>query len=291
MKIKKILFLLVAAVFLATPAFAGDQPEFDAVWCDATNYFNDRVKDMVCWNNYNYDWRLINEYSDFKAENFKQTAGQLKASICFWGYQDALVDAWNSAEFEWIIVLQKKPQTDLDLNIRDCVVKHNSFTPFGDEPFEGAEQTGRYGSPWGQVFWVLDANPRVTAEAFPGPYATNGFEDGFYLDARVTPGLGTVPLVDALYTSKGVWEESIVVIMPEYGVINQSGQLQYRLKQGDRIKVTVTVPWNNTADIRYGAGNVTIKYIGIHGTEYLTDWWDWCGPCGGWWGDDVVDET
>ena len=279
MKIRKILFLLVAAVFLVTPAFAGDQPEFDGVGCDATNYFNDRVKSMVCWSNQNFDGRLINEHSDFwLVEDFTQNAGQLKASICFWDYEDALVDAWNSARFEWTIVIQKKPQTDLDLNIRDCVVKHNSFTPFGDSPFEGAEQTGRYSMPWGQVFWVLDANPRVTAKALRGPYHTAGFPaDGFYLDARTTPGLTTVALVDALYTSKGVWEESIVVIMPETGVVNQSGQTQYRLKQGDRIKVTIDVPGNNTADIRYGADNVVIKYIGIHGTEYLDDWY--CGPC------------
>ena len=282
MKIRKILFLLVAAVFLVTPAFAGDQPEFDAVGCDATNYFNDLVKDMVCNGNLNFNDDKINEYSDFwLVEDFNQTAGQLKDSICFGEeYQDALVDAWNSAEFEWIIVLQKKPQTDLDLNIRDCVVKHNSFTVFGENPFEGAEQTGRYSMPWGQVFWVLDANPRVTAKALRGPYHTTGFPvGGFYLDARTTPGLTTVPLVDALYTSKGVWEESIVVIMPETGVVNMSGETQYRLKQGDIIKVTITVPGNNTADIRYGADNVTIKYIGIHGTEHLDDFW--CGPCGG----------
>lgn len=279
MKIRKILFLLVAAVFLVTPAFAGDQPEFDAVGCDATNYFNDLVKRLVIVNNINYDGRPINLYSDFFIlEDFDQNAGQLKDSICFPGYEDALVDAWNSASFEWRIVLQKKPQADLDLNIRDCVVKHNSFTVFGDGPFEGAEQTGRYSMPWGQVFWVLDANPRVTAEVFPGEYHTSGFPaTGFYLDARTTPGLATVPLVDALYTSKGVWEESIVVIMPETGVVNMSGQTQYRLKQGDIIKVTIDVPGNNTADIRYGADNVVIKYIGIHGTEYLDDLY--CGAC------------
>lgn len=278
MKIRKILFLLVAAVFLATPAFAGDQPEFDAVGCDATNFFNDKVKTWVCVNNADFDGRLVNQWSDFVPEDFWQNAGQLKDSICFPGYEDALVDAWNSAQFVWTIVIQKKPQTDLDLNIRDCVVKHNSFTPFGTGPFEGAEQTGRYSMPWGQVFWVLDANPRVTAEVFPGRFATGGFPaDGFYLDARTTPGLATVPLVDALYTSKGLWEESIVVIMPETGVVNQSGQTQYRLKQGDIVKVTIDVPGNNTADIRYGADNVTIKYIGIHGTEYLDD--VLCGTC------------
>ena len=278
MKIRKILFLLVAAVFLATPAFAGDQPEFDAVGCDATNYFNDIVKAIVVLGNVNFDGRLINYYSDFLDESFTQNAGQPKASICFPGYVDALVDAWNSARFKWEIVLQKKPQTDLDLNIRDCVVKHNSFTPFGTGPFEGAEQTGRYTMPWGEVFWVLDANPRVTAKALRGPYYTAGFPvGGFYLDARTTPGLTTVALVDALYTSKGVWEESVVVVMPETGVVNQSGETQYRLKQGDIIEVTIDVPGNNTADIRYGADNVTIKYIGIHGTEYLDD--VLCGTC------------
>lgn len=266
---KKILMVLIALTFMCTPSFAGEQPEFDAVGCDVNNYFNDRVKIHVARNNVNFDGRLINEYSAFFNENFSQTAGQAKADPCFPEYLSYLVDAWNSAEFSWHIVLQKKPDTDLDINIRDCVLKMNSQTPFGSNPFEGASQTGRYVMPWGQVFWVPTWNPMISAQAFPGPYATVGFRAPFYLDARTTPDLLTVPLLDRYYTSKGVWEESIVVIMPETGLLNALGQTQYRLKQGDSIRIDIKVPGTNPVDLYYGQDNVTIKYVGIHGTEYL----------------------
>ena len=269
---KRILIVLIALTFMCTPSFAGEQPEFDTVGCDATNYFNDVVKDLVVAMNVNFDGRLMNEYSAFAQESFTQTAGQEKADPCFPDYFSHLVDAWNSAEFSWTIVLQKKPDTDLDINIRDCVLKMNSQTPFGSNPFEGASQTGRYVMPTGQVFWLLNSNPRVTARAFPGIYKTTGFPaGGFILDARTTPVLATVPLLQQLYTSKGVWEESIVVIMPETGVVGASGDIQYRLKQGDRIKIDISVPGENTVDLYYGKDNVSIKYVGIHGTEYLSD--------------------
>lgn len=269
---KKILIVLIALTFMCTPSFAGEQPEFDTVGCDATNYFNDLVKDLVIANNVNFDGRLINEYSAFIQEAFTQTAGQLKADPCFPDYLSYLVDAWNSAEFSWSIVLQKKPDTDLDINIRDCVLKMNSFTPYGSEPFQGASQTGRYIMPWGQSFFLVNSNPRITATAFPGPYATVGFPaTGLTLDARTTPDLTNVPLFQRLYTSKGVWEESIVIVMPETGTANLSNQIQYRLKQGDTIKIDVQVPGTNTVNLNYGPDNVSIKYVGIHGTEYLDD--------------------
>ena len=267
---KRILIILIAVTFMCTPSFAGEQPEFDTVGCDATNYFNDRVKEHVIVNNINFDGRRINEYSAFPTERFAQTAGQIKADPCFPEYLSYLVDAWNSAEFDWYITLQKKPDTDLDINIRDCVLKMNSFTPFGIEPFQGASQTGRYIMPWGQVFWEPLWNPRITATAYPGgQFSTSGFVVPFILDARTTPDLVTVPLQQRLYTSKGLWEESIVVVMPETGVKNQLGQTQYRLKGGDTIHVRIEVPGTNPVNINYGPDNVSIKYVGIHGTEYL----------------------
>jgi hypothetical protein len=59
--------------------------------------------------------------------------------------------------------------------------------------------------------------------------------------------------------------------MPETGTTNALGQTMYNLKQGDRIKVTIQIPGNNTADIRYGQDNVILKYIGIVGTWYYGD--------------------
>ena len=60
MDIKKILVLIVAMALMCTPAFAGEQPEYDNVGCDANAFFNDYVKLLVCLNN-NY----VNLRSDF----------------------------------------------------------------------------------------------------------------------------------------------------------------------------------------------------------------------------------
>lgn len=281
--LKRFLVITAAVALMCSPSFAGDQPEFDTVGCDATNYFNDLVDDLVTEGNLYYDGTKINEYSDFTGlfdpkdldnmEYFRQTAGALKAdNVCFPGYMNALVDAWNSAEFTWKIVLQKKPQSDLDINIRDCVVKHNSFTIFGASSGEGAEQTGRFTWPWGEVDFWRDSNPMITVEALPGQYSTIGFDLPQLLVGLMTPSLEPIALSRAYYTSKAVWEESIVAVMPETGdPLTVASGPGFRLKAGDMIKVYIEVPGTNTADIRYGQDNVTVKYVGIHGTEYIND--------------------
>ena len=287
MDFRKILMVFVAVAFMCVPAFAGDQPEFDAVGDDSTNFFNDAIMQMVIANNIAANGTPINLASDFKNcfypasydpdiyagpwESFNQTAGSLYEDPCFSRigyYESALTDWWNTGEYEWQIVLQKKPQTDIELNIVDCILKHNSFDPFGTTPYSGADQTGRYTMPWGEPFFVASANPRVTVTALPGCYATNGFEP-FIMDARTKPGLEVVPLDKALYTSIGVWEDVIVMVMPENGTVNGSDQHNVRLKQGDRILVHVDIPFNNSVDIRYGADNVILKYVAVHGTEFM----------------------
>jgi len=89
------------------------------------------------------------------------------------------------------------------------------------------------------------------------------------MDARQLPGLALMSLDNALYTSKALWEEGIVMVMPETGVTNSAGETMFNLKQGDAIEVTVSVPHNNTCDIYYGEDNVVLKYIGIIGTYFV----------------------
>lgn len=304
---KRIVVLLLAVVFMCTPAMAGDQPEYDTVGCDANNFFNTFVNDIVCGVN-NNGQVLINEYSDFTDdcdnpliiagvpycnlvgasgfwEYFDSNANQPADDFCFagWGYldppdlqagqyQSRLATAFNEYWFEWQIVLQKKPQTDLDLNIIDCVAKPNAWTLFGNSPFDGAEQTGRYsGFQSPGTFWLEGGNPKISVWALPGPNAPAAFKQAgaFFIDARNHPGLQTASLNGALYTSKALWDEAIVLIMPETGATNMETETQFRLRSGDRIKVRVDVPEMSTADIRYGQDNVSIKYIAIHGSEYV----------------------
>lgn len=271
---KKLVMILAAATLMYTSAFAGENPEFDVVGCDADWYFSNPITDLVVENVTDGATppNKINEYSDFtynSMEYFTQTAGQEQESVCFPGYITYLIDAGNSAEYKWRIVLQQKPDTDLDISIRDCVQKMNSFSPYASTAYEGASQTGRYKWPWGVSVWNAAANPTITAKALPGQYKTLGFPaEGFYLDARTLPELTVVPLVDKLYTSKALWEESIVVAMPETGILNGMGQTQYRLKQGDMIEIEIKVPGSNTVNMSYGAESVALKYVGIYGMFY-----------------------
>ncbi|NVM20901.1 MAG: hypothetical protein HWN68_03880 [Desulfobacterales bacterium] len=271
--IKKIILVSLAVTLMATPAFAGNRPEFDAVGCDAANYFNDFIRDRVVENGLDGFGRMINSWSDFRSiwpyESFSNTGGQPFPDPCFPEYLSSLADAYNQAVYTWKIILQMKPESDINLNIVDCVLKHDGADA---DIWTRAEQTGRYRAPWGQLFFVPLANPSVTVEAFPGPYATPGFSSAFVMDARTLPGLFAVPLIDALYTTKALWEEGIVMVLPETGTTNMEGDSVYNLKQGDAIRVRVTIPGNNTADIRYGDDNVILKYIGIMGTEYCSPW-------------------
>lgn len=266
---KKWMVILSAVALLAGPAFAGNIPEFDAVGKDSANFFIDDVMKSVVDNVLDRYKNKINDFSDFVpngSEFFNNTAGALYPDPCFPGYVSAMVDMSNSATFTWQIVLQMKPESDIDLSIRDCVLKHNTFNVWGS-----AEQTGRYRTDRGKLMFLLSGNPTVAVKAFPGKYKTAGFPGaGFYLNARTTPGLLPLPLNGQFYTSKALWDETIVMEMPVTGVLNGLGETQYTLKQGDKINVTVSVSEDNTADIFYGADNVVLKYIGIVGTEYST---------------------
>jgi hypothetical protein len=220
------------------------------------------------FNPYNHEY-----WEDQYDEWFYTNAGQLKFSNCY-GVKDcntgrilqALTDAYNSGTYEWQIVLQKKPESDLNINIFDCVLKHNET-----DISRYAEQTGRYRASWGELFFDPFRNPAITARAFGGPYAQdlNLRGAGMPLVARTMPGLEPLELNQVLYTSKAHWEEGIVVRLPQNGSFTPSGFAERNLKQGDKIYVRVNVPFTNSVDIHYGPSDVLIKYIGVIGTEYF----------------------
>ena len=308
MKKYQILVIICVALALAAPVWAGNRPEYDAVGCDWCNGFAaTSLKYEVVTG-----FTRLNFYSDFTYTNadqyeswepvsdlfkrvytyngktwksvydewFYTQAGQLSPDICYGEVGDcntgrivsALTDAYNIGVYQWQIVLQMKPETDLNINIFDCVTKHNTF-----DIVNNAEQTGRYRADWGQLFFVQSANPSITVAAFPGQFATPGWPlitavaPGMVLDARMMPSLGLMALDQALYTSKAHWEEGIVVKLPQNGDVNTSGQTEVNLKQGDKIYVRVDVPFNNSVDIAYGPSNVIVKYVGVIGTEYFGD--------------------
>jgi hypothetical protein len=250
----------------------GTRPEFDAVGMDSGNVFNDIFKSMVVENGQDSSGNKINQFSDFQDEYFQNTAGEPFADPCFSAlagdYRSALVSAWSQATFEWQITLQMKPATDLSLGIIACILE-NAET----NVWESARQTGAYSLPAkpGVVFFIPSANPRITVEALPGSAAASGFpQGGFYLDARKQPGMDPSPMVDNLITLASLMEEDLVMILPRTGMVNASGQPVYELNAGDRIHITLSVPPNNTADLRFGRDSLAIKYIGFIGTEQIS---------------------
>jgi hypothetical protein len=268
--IRKSIFVLIAFALMATPAFADNRPEFDAVDCDAQNVFNAVPEDVVVANAFDSDNVNVNENSIFNWEMFYGSGGQPKEDPCFGsGYQSILTPQQTSSYYQWTIVLQMQPESDIDLDIRNCVMK-----PQGKDIFTEAQQTGRFRRSNGELRFVRSANPRMTVVAYPGPFAHPGWKDTnkyFYFWARRLPGLGPFGLIEALYTSKGHWEEGVCMILPKTGVCGPDGHQMYQLRQGDTIEVTVDIPENNTTDLRYGSDNVVLRYIGMVNTEYIGD--------------------
>jgi len=261
--IKKALMILLAAAFIAAPAYAGNVPEFDAVGCDATNYFNDGVRAMVAAVNANSMGVNLNDNSVFPyndvldwGEYYDNTAADDSIDACFPGYISNLIDCGNDAVYEWQIVLQLKPKTDLDLSIRDCVLEC-----YGTEIFGDAGQTGRFQTLFGGILFEDGRNPSLTVTAKSGP--KTDFTD-FIMDARQHPTLCPVALDDVLYTSKGLWTEGIVLALPLNGESSASGVMyNFNLREGDQINVQIDVPINNSAEVRYGSDNVAIEYVGM----------------------------
>lgn len=272
---KRDLFLsvvtIVAVLFAWSAAFADYVPEFDTVGCDSNNYFVDPVMREVIANNILFSGEHINSYSNFSDESFITTAGPSYPDPCFTyngTYYSALTTPSQNSYYEWNIVLQMKPASDINLEIRDCVLRDNGYDIWAD-----AWQTGRFITYYGQNIFVDVANPTVTVTALPGPFATTEFDE-FFLEGRLGGELGgtqRVILNEVLYSSKSLWSENLLIALPETGDQNSEEQPMYSLNAGDIIKVRIDIPSNNLADIRYGKDNVILKYNGIVGTWYLSE--------------------
>jgi len=264
---KKVLLIFVAVAFVCAPALAGERPEFDAVGADDGIYFTNPAIALVLQNN---PW---NADSDFVDRESWSGPGGLDPDLCFPGYESKLVAAGfaGGLGFSYSIVLQMRPDTDLDINIIDCVVKPNSETAFGVNPYEGAHQTGRYLLLGFLPYFDVTMNPIISAMAYAGPNAAGAWTP-FYLTARTHPLLRNVVLDGArtYYTSKGIWDESIVVRLPEprVPVDGHPGMFEAALQQGDLVMIDIAMPAQNPVDIRYGQYSVFIKYVGVDRTDW-----------------------
>ncbi len=267
MEIKRPFMIALTFLLIGSEALSGGRPEFDAVGNDSSNYFNDAITGLVLTAN---PW---NTESDFTGNplpgmEYFSTPVQLTDDICYNGYRSAYTQWRRPATYEWQIVLQMDPQSDLDINIEQCVVKHSSTTVFGRIPWEGGEQTGRYQLTNGTAVFIQGANPCITVEASPGPNAVFGFTSPFILTGLTQCGITELPLKRLPYTGVAIWERALVARMPGYMTAAPDGGIEYPLSAGDTIRITIAIPFLNSVDIRYGQDNVTVRYIGVNNTIF-----------------------
>jgi len=211
-----------------------------------------------------YNGVNLNQNSDFSNEYFDTGASGPMTSLTFSGYSDYKIGPWLPATYEWNIVLQMAPETDINLLIRDCVldVNQRNIWVYG-------QQTGRWKESSGELVFTKSMNPRITVVASPGPRQTTG-ATAFYMDARKMPGLGLISLNAVLYTSKALWQENIVMKRPEAGTYNKAGEPVFVLREGDILNIQIDIPWNNPVDIYYGQDNVVAQYVGMLGMDITT---------------------
>ncbi len=288
--LKKLAMVTFAVALMVTPAFADSEPEFDAVGCDAANYFalgNDTLGRIIAHTDLTtLGYIPINTHSDWEIEapltayayssnpaavdantrksvEFFTTDAFINVDPCFDDYVSYKADTYNQFIYVWQIVLQKKPESDIDLNIVDCVLKNQSRSVW-----TGAAETGIVRSFTGQLMNYPQYNPTVAVYAFPGPKAQ--FSTPFPLFAYQMPSLGAVSLSGSglPYISKAFFEEGLVLRMPDFTGLG--GVSESPLYAGDMLRVVVRIPYGHPNDLYYGMDNVMLKYIGIVGTEYFT---------------------
>jgi hypothetical protein len=282
MKTRKLLPVLFVAMFLATSARAGNYPEFDAVGVDSANFFakNNIAYKMVTDYNKTHpvDGKYsLEDYSNFTGaimgkypyEKFTASSGQPYKDPCWGQFNSVLTTVQRDGTYDWWIVLQMQPESDIDLKIYDCVLKWQRAENSG--LWANAEQAGRWRADWGKLYFNPCANPDITVVAYPGPYAVASFEIPQILDARKMPGLWRTTLDEKWYSPKAHWDESIVIALPETGSYNEKGDVGFQLVQGDIIRVKIQIPGWNTTDIYYGADSVLLKYIGMSNTYFVGD--------------------
>jgi hypothetical protein len=213
-----------------------------------------------------------------------------KGDFEYFGNPNAVITKQNAGYYEWFIRLPKKPSGEINICIQCGVLKPNTFTPFTGflAVEECAAETGeRIGTGWctqDQVEppknpIVNSALPRITAIAYPGPYAPFDFKP-FNLTAWKNPSnyaitadvegelndSGSMQILDGSVNSrvllKSCMDKCVVAKIPVTGQVNSAGDKESDLEAGDLIYVKMAVPINNTVDIYCHAQSAKIAGIG-----------------------------
>ena len=213
-----------------------------------------------------------------------------KGDFEYFGNPNAVITKQNAGWYEWYIRLPKKPSGEINICIQCGVLKPNTFTPFTGflAVEECAAETGeRIGTGWctndqkkpGTNPIVHTSLPKITAMAYPGPYAIESWTP-FNLTAFKNPGKYelTTDTEDALCNSsslqvldggtsarillKSCMDKCVVAKIPVTDQINALGQTEQDLEAGDLIYVKMAIPINNTVDVYCHAQSAKIAGIG-----------------------------
>jgi len=305
---------------MVSAAFAGEDPYIGIVGNDIdfnSFYFSQKHQQFlfdqeeidvpVCWGSFpptNPQTRV----GDFGCEQFRSNKPINQPEICdvggfvidffkgdfeYFGNPNAVITKQNAGYFEWWIRLPKKPSGEINICIQCGILKPNTFTPFTGfwAVEECAAETGeRIGTGWCTQDQVEPPNnpivnaalPRITAAAFPGPYAIEQWKP-FRLTAYKNPSnyaitIGNNPSPEHMTNSpslqlldgttnarillKSCMDKCVVAKIPVTGQVNAGGDTEMDLEAGDLIGIRLDIPINNTVDIYCHAQSAKIAGIG-----------------------------
>ena len=230
----------------------------------------------------------------------------LKGDFDFFGEPNAVITKQNAGYFEWWIRLIKKPSGEINICIQCGVLKPNTFTPFTG--FLAVEEcAAETGERVGTGFCTRDqvepgrnpinnyALPKLTAIAYPGPYANTDINGKtwapFHLTAYKNPsdyrltsepyaGLSEVKEMTQLVNSdslqlldgtsdarillKSCMDKCVVAKIPVTGQVNAATipETENDLEAGDIIQIRLDIPVQNTVDIYCHAESAKLQGIG-----------------------------
>jgi len=230
----------------------------------------------------------------------------LKGDFDFFGEPNAVITKQNAGYFEWWIRLPKKPSGEINICIQCGVLKPNTFTPFTG--FLAVEEcAAETGERVGTGFCTRDAVepgdnpiknnalPKLTAIAYPGPFANTDINGDTWLpfhltafknpsDYRLTTVTGTggspsteYPVMvnsdslqlldgtsDARILLKSCMDKCVVAKIPVTGQVNAATipETENDLEAGDIIQIRLDIPVQNTVDIYCHAESAKLQGIG-----------------------------
>jgi hypothetical protein len=208
------------------------------------------------------------------------------AEVTYYTNKTARLKATNAGTYQWTIVLPKKPESDLNIQIQCGVMKpeETDVTVCAGETGEkqGAGKCNQAPTIPGQSNIYAFALPTITATAYPGYYQRqfNNFApfnltsyrnpSAYWYTAGTTTNSAkdsvTMQLLDgsnnARIVLKSCFTKSILVKQPVTGQVNAQGQTESDLESGDVIVVKMDAPRYHTMDLYCNAQSVKIEGIG-----------------------------